>query len=176
MDNYKTFETERLLLRPVGEEDADFVLELLNSPKFLQLIGDREVRTVEQAAEYIRRKMLPQLYRLGFGNYMVIRKKDGVPLGTCGLHDREGLKGVDIGFAFLPQYERQGFAFESAERLKKAALEEFGIRQILGITSKANRASQKLLEKLGLKFERTITLPNEGEEILLYSFSLDVQD
>lgn len=172
--NYKTFETERLLIRPVEEEDADFVLELLNTPKFLQLIGDREVRTKRQAEEYIRKKMLPQLYRLGFGNYAVIRKIDGVLLGTCGLHDREGLEGVDIGFAFLPQHERQGFAYESAARLKQAALEDFGIKQILGVTSKENLASQKLLEKLGLKFERIINLPNmEEEEIMLYRFSVE---
>ncbi len=176
MNDYKTFETERLFIRPVAEEDADFVLELLNTPKFLELIGDREVRTKEQAVEYIRKKMLPQLYRLGFGNYAVIRKTDGVLLGTCGLHDRESLEGVDIGFAFLPQYERQGYAYESAERLKKAALEDFGIMQILGVTSKANLASQKLLEKLGLQFQRTIVLPKEKEEILLYSFSKEEEE
>ena len=176
MDNYKSFETERLLMRPVEEQDAAFVLELLNTPKFLELIGDREVRTLDQAIEYIRIKMLPQLYRLGFGNYAVVRKKDGVLLGTCGLHDREGLEGIDIGFAFLPQYERQGYAFESAERLKQAALEEFGIKQILGITAKSNLASQKLLEKLGLKLERTITLPREEEEILLYRFNVKEEE
>lgn len=172
--NYKIFETERLLIRPVVEQDADFVLELLNTPKFLELIGDREVRTTEQARSYIRKKMLPQLYRLGFGNYAVVRKADGILLGTCGLHDREGLEGVDIGFAFLPQHERQGYALESALRLKQAAIEDFGIKHILGITSKTNLPSQKLLEKLGLKFERTITLQNmEEEEILLYKFSVE---
>lgn len=176
MTIYKTFETERLLIRPVEEEDADFILELLNTPKFLELIGDREVRTADQARQYIRKKMLPQLYRLGFGNYAVIRKTDGMRLGTCGLHDREGLEGVDIGFAFLPQHERKGYAYESALRLKQAALEDFGIKQILGITSKANLPSQKLLLKLGLKFERTITLPNEDEEILLYRFSVEEEE
>lgn len=174
--DYKTFETERLLIRPVLEKDSAFVLELLNTPKFLELIGDREVRTREQAELYIQKKMLPQLYRLGFGNYAVIRKTDGVLLGTCGLHDREGLEGVDIGFAFLPQHERQGYAYESAVRLKQAALEDFGIKQILGITSKANPASQKLLEKLGLNFESTITLPREEEEILLYRFSVGEEE
>lgn len=175
--DFKTFQTERLLIRPVLEQDADFILELLNSPKFLQLIGDREVRTREQAEVYIRKKMLPQLHRLGFGNYAVERKTDGVLLGTCGLHDREGLEGVDIGFAFLPQHEGQGYAFESALRLKQAALEDFGIKQILGITSKANLASQKLLVKLGLKFIRTITLPKmEEEEILLYRFLVEEEE
>lgn len=176
MNEFKTFETQRLLIRPVVEEDADFVLELLNTPKFLELIGDREVRTQEQAAEYIRKKMLPQLFRLGFGNYAVIRKTDGVLLGTCGLHDREGLEGVDIGFAFLPQHERQGYALESALRLKQAALEDFKIKQILGVTSKTNLASQKLLQKLGLKYERTITLPREEKEILLYSLSAEEEE
>lgn len=176
MTIYKTFETERLLIRPVEEEDAEFVLELLNTPKFLELIGDREVRDIDQAKQYIRKKMLPQLYRLGFGNYAVVRKTDGVLLGTCGLHDREGLEGVDIGFAFLPQHEGKGYAYESAVRLKQAALEDFGIKQILGITSKANLASQKLLLKLGLQFERTITLPKEEEEILLYRFGLEEEE
>ena len=88
----------------------------------------------------------------------------------------EGLEGVDIGFAFLPQHEGKGYAYESAVRLKQAALEDFGIKQILGITSKANLASQKLLLKLGLQFERTITLPKEEEEILLYRFGLEEEE
>ncbi|MFD2518750.1 GNAT family N-acetyltransferase [Salinimicrobium flavum] len=168
-----TFETERLFLRPVLEKDASVVLQILNTPKFRKFVGDRQVRTELEAASYISTKMLPQLKKLGFGNYAVIRKQDGVLLGTCGLHNREGLEGVDIGFAFLPQYEGQGYAYESAVRLKQAALEDFGIKQILGITSKVNFASQKLLEKLGLKFERMITLPHDEEEILLYRFSAE---
>lgn len=167
------YETERLFLRPVVESDAPFILKLLTTPKFLKFIGDREVRTLDQAKKYIRKKMLPQLYRLGYGNYAVVRKSDGTLVGTCGLHDRKGLEGVDIGFAFLPEYEGKGYAFESANKVKKVAITEFGIGTILGVTSRNNISSRKLLEKLGLRFQRMITLPNEDKEICLYSYSVD---
>lgn len=170
MSPYKSFETERLILKPTSEEDAPFVFELLNTPKWIQYIGDRNVHSVEDAKEYIKTRMQHQLEKLGYSNYTVIRKSDGVKLGICGLYDREGLEGIDIGFAFLPEHERNGYAFESANKLKRAGVEEFGISQIKAITTKDNIASQKLLERLGLQFKKTVLLPNEDEELLLYEF------
>lgn len=165
---HKTFETERLLLRPTSEEDAAFILELLNSPKWLRYIGDRNVQTVESAREYIRERMLPQLQKLGYSNYTVIRKSDGVKMGTCGLYDREGLEGIDLGYAFLPEHERQGYALESARLLTHAAFEEFGIRELFAITTEENRSSRNLLEKLGMKPDGPISIPGDDEELLLY--------
>jgi RimJ/RimL family protein N-acetyltransferase len=168
MGSYKTFETERLFLQPTSEEDAAFIFELLNTPKWIENIGDRNIMSVKMATDYIVNKMHPQLERLGYGNYTLIRKIDGVKIGSCGLYDREGLEGIDIGFAFLPEYEGKGFAFEAADRLKNAAFNEFGLNTINAITSKHNVASQKLLEKLGLELKGTTTLPNDNEELLLY--------
>jgi RimJ/RimL family protein N-acetyltransferase len=165
---YHRFETERLLLRAMLTEDADFLLELLNSPKWIQYIGDRNVKTLEEAAEYIRSRMYPQLERLGFSNYMVIRKSDGKKMGSCGLYDREGLEGIDIGFAFLPEYEGFGYAFEAASTLKNAAFELFGLKSISAITTKDNFSSQKLLEKLGLVLMGTAIIEGDEEELLLY--------
>ena len=93
MDDYKVFETERLILRPTGVEDAALILKLLNMPKWLRFIGDRNVNTLEEAQLYIESRMLPQLGRLGYGNYTLVKKSDGTRLGTCGLYDREGLEG-----------------------------------------------------------------------------------
>lgn len=166
---YKTFETERLLLKPCVEEDAAFIYKLLNCESWLKNIGDRDVKSVEEAGAYIRTKMYPQLKKLGFGNYTVIRKSDGAKIGTCGLHDRKGLEGVDIGFAFLAEYEKQGYGFESANELKKQGFELFALKQINAITLPSNIASQKLLEKLGLQFIKMITLPNDNEELMFYS-------
>lgn len=168
MTGYKSFETERLVVKPTLEEDAEFIFVLLNSPNWLKYIGDRNVTSIESAKEYIKIKMLPQLERLGFGNYTVIRKSDQVKMGICGLYDREGLAGLDIGFAFLPEYEGKGYAFESANRLKQAVCDEFGITEIVAITSQDNVSSQKLLEKLGLKLAGTTKIPNDDEELLLY--------
>lgn len=164
----KNFETERLILTPTSESDAEFILELLNTPKWLNYIGDRNVKTVEDARNYIIKRMIPQLERLGFSNYTVITKLDQKKIGTCGLYDREGLQGLDIGFAFLPEYENKGFAFEASNRMKEAAFADFGITTISAITALDNTSSQKLLEKLGLELIGKTKLPNEDEELLLY--------
>jgi RimJ/RimL family protein N-acetyltransferase len=162
------FETERLILRSTSVEDAAFIFELLNTPKWLKYIGDRDVTSIESAKEYIKTKMLPQLERLGFSNYTLIRKSDNKKIGTCGLYDRDGLEGIDIGFAFLPEFENKGYGYESANKLKNIAFDKFGIKEINAITQKDNISSQKLLEKLGLKLIGTTILPNEDIELLLY--------
>ncbi len=172
MPNSKTFKTQRLLLRPTALEDAAFIFELLNTPKWLQFIGDRKVRSIKAAREYIRERMLPQQERLGFSNYTVLRNEDGVKLGTCGLYDRPGIEGIDIGFAFLPEHEKKGYAFEASSELMRAAREDLGLTQINAITDKDNFASQKLLEKLGLVFTKTLCLPGEEKEVLFYEKSL----
>lgn len=169
---FKSFETSRLIIRPTYPEDGAFIYELLNTPKWIKFIGDRKVRSTEDGRQYILVKMIPQLERLGFSNYTVIKKEDNTKIGTCGLYDREGLEGVDIGFAFLPEYEKKGYAFEAANRLKKAALEDFGLKQINAITLKTNLDSQKLLEKLGMEFDSMVTLPNEEDELMLYKVIL----
>ena len=165
---YKKFTTERLEIRPTREEDAPFIFELMNSPKWLMFIGDRKIYSVEIARNYIKNRMLPQLEKLGFSNYTVIRKSDNVKIGTCGLYDRNGLDGLDIGFAFLPQFEKKGYAFESAFKLKSVAFEIFGIEEILAITKTTNISSQNLLKRLGLKFNSKVRLPNDDEELLLF--------
>lgn len=174
MSQYKTFETERLIIQPTTEIDAGFILELLNSPKWIKYIGDRNVHTIDEARAYIQNKMIPQLEKLGFSNYTVIRKSDNEKVGTCGLYNREGLEGIDIGFAFLPQYEKKGYAYESVRKIKEAAIEDFKITEIKAITLKENISSQKLLEKIGLRFKETIKLPNDEEELMLFSFKTGI--
>lgn len=169
MKTYKHFETERLTLQPTSEEDAAFIFELVNTPKWLANIGDRNVKSVEEAKAYIKDKMTPQLKKLGYGNYTLIRKLDNTKIGTCGLYDREGLEGIDIGFALLPAYENMGFGLESASKLKDVGIKKFNIKLISAITTKENIASQKLIEKLGLKFIKIVKIPNDEEELLLYS-------
>jgi ribosomal-protein-alanine N-acetyltransferase len=167
----KTFETERLILKPTTKEDAKFILDLFNTPKWIEFIGVRNVSNIKDTEAYIENKMTPQFERLGFGNYTLIRKSDGEKIGSCGLYDREGLDGIDIGFALLPNFEKKGYAFEGVNKLKEVALSDFKLKEISGITSKKNTASQNLLMKIGLKFEKNIQLPNDTEEILLYKLS-----
>ncbi len=168
MSDSLVIETDRLLLRPTGIEDAELVLELMNTPKWIRFIGDRNVHSREEAKTYIESRMLPQLKRLGYSNYTLVRRSDRILLGTCGLYDREGLEGIDIGFALLPRFEGQGYGFEAASRIKKAAFEDFGIEQLQAITAKENIASQKLLVKLEFEPVGTTRLPNENEDLLLF--------
>ncbi|MFT5167511.1 MAG: ribosomal-protein-alanine N-acetyltransferase [Saprospiraceae bacterium] len=168
MTEYKNYETERLILNPTSEEDAELILALFNTPKWLKYIGDRNVKTLESAKKHIEDKILPQQRRLGFSNYTLIRKEDNSKIGTCGLYDREGMEGIDIGFAFLPEYEKKGYAFEAASKLVHVAFHELGIRELKAITLKENISSRKLLEKLGLQLIGTTQLPADKEELLLY--------
>ena len=163
-----TYETERLILKPASLDDADFFLELYNMPSFIQYIGDRNLRTKTDAETYIENRFLPQIKKLGFGNYVVILKENEAKIGAVGIFEREGLEVLDIGFSFFEQYEGKGFAFESANKLKEVAKEEFGIEKISAITTKDNHSSQKLIQRLGLTFIKMVRLPEDTEELLYF--------
>lgn len=168
----KTFETERLLIKPTSKEDADFILELFNTPKWIEFIGDRKLKNIPESEKYIETNIVPQFERLGYGNYTVIRKLDGKKIGCCGLFDREGLDGIDIGFALLPVFEKQGYAFECVNKLKEAAFDYFNLKELYAITDKNNLGSQHLLQKIGLSFVENKKLPHKIEEVLLYKLIL----
>lgn len=170
MPMYKSYDTERLFLRPTQEQDAAFILELVNTPKFIKYVGNRNIHSVGTARKYIQNKMLPQLEKLGFANYTVITKNDHKKIGTCGLYDREGIDGLDIGFSFLPEAENKGYGFEAATKIMDAGFKDFGIEKINAYTTKDNAASQKLLEKLGFNNTGIMVLPNDSVELLEYKF------
>ena len=161
-------ETERLILKPTVTDDAVFIFDLLNSPKWKKFIGDRQIHSLADAIAYIEERIRPQQVRLGYSNYTVIRKKDGAKIGSCGLYDRQDLEGIDLGFAFLPDFEKQGYGFESANKLLDTAINKFELEQVSAITTRENTASQKLLKKLGLKHIRNIVLPRDDAELMLY--------
>ena len=164
----KILETDRLILRELRtSEDAEFVYELLNTPKFIKFIGDRGVRSSEEAAGFIENRYRVSYQNNGFGLYVVARKKDGVSVGLCGFVKRDTLPGPDIGFAFLPEFEGFGYGYESADAMMKYGRETLGFTQVLAITSLDNDASIGLLEKLGFKFEKLIE--NDNETIKLFT-------
>jgi len=161
--------TERLELRHLDAGDAPFMLELLNDQSFIANIGDRGVRTVEDAARYIQDRMVPSYARYGYGLYLVELRATGAAIGICGLVRRDYLDDPDIGFAFLPQFLGQGYALESATAVRAHAFETLGLPRLLAITSPHNTRSMHLLEKIGLRFERMITPPGEAGQIRLYT-------
>ncbi|EID75621.1 GNAT family N-acetyltransferase [Imtechella halotolerans] len=167
----KRLDTERLYLLPTTLEDAEFFMRLVNTPKWLRYIGDRNIKTVDDAKGYIEHRVLSQYKRLGYSSFTIIRKSDHEKLGVCGIYEREGLDSKDIGFAFLPEFEGQGFGYEAASALRDAAFKEFGLSELLAITSQSNLGSQKLLLKLGMQPQGKIVLPNETEELFLFSLS-----
>ena len=162
-------ETTRLNLRQLSVEDAEFMLGLLNEPSFLRFIGDRGVRTVEDSRQYILKGPVESYERLGFGMWLVELKESQVPIGLCGLVKRDFLPDVDIGFAFLPGFWSKGYAYESAAAVKDYARNVLGIKRLVAIVNPDNNTSGKLLEKIGLTFERMLTLPESGREIRLFS-------
>ncbi len=167
----KILETERTILREVTKDDAEFILDLLNQPSFIKNIGDRNVRTIEQARGYIESRFTESYKKFGFGMWAVVLKETNQPIGICGLVKRDSLPDADIGFAFLPQFERKGYAFESANAVMEYGRDALNLKRVLAITSKDNESSGRLLGKLLFKFERLIVLPGDDEELKLFAYS-----
>ena len=168
----KVLETDRLVLRLISTDDAEFFLRLLNEPSFLRFIGDKKVRSLEDAHNYIVNGPIQSYQRFGFGLYLVELKITAVPIGICGLLKRDTLDDVDIGFAFLPEFWACGYGFESARATMVHERDAKGLKRILAITSPDNFGSIALLEKLGLKFERLMKLTEDTPEVKLFAADL----
>lgn len=163
-------ETQRLTLRRLTLADAAFTLALLNEPSFLRYIGDKGVRTLDDARAYLL-GLIDHYEQFGFGLYLVERKANRVPIGICGLIKRDTLEDVDIGFAFLPAYWMQGYAYESAAAVIAHAQRALGLTRIVAVVQPDNLASIKTLEKLGLAFEKMVRLSENGPEVQLFALS-----
>ena len=161
-------ETERLVLREIDSAtDAEFIFALLNSPKFIKYIGDRGVRSAGEASEFIEAKYRQGYIDYGFGLYTVERRSDKTAVGICGLVRRDSLPGPDVGFAFLPEYERMGYGYESAAAIVDHARKVHGIQELFAIATLDNIASRLLLEKLGFVDGGTM-LTDEGETLRVF--------
>jgi len=162
-------ETQRLELHKISVADAPFYVKLLNSESWLQYIGDRKVRSVEDAETYIKKNYLPSYEKFGYGSYTVRLKENGKTIGACGLYKRETLEHPDIGFAFLQEFIGKGYGYEAASAVMDYAINTLGFDTILGFTVEYNVASIKLLEKLGLERTGTYRFKDDAEELLLFS-------
>lgn len=161
--------TERLDLRELGLDDADFMLELLNDEDFIRNIGDRKVRTLDEARQYIAAGSMPSYRQHGFGFWCVVHRDTYQRMGICGLARREELDAVDIGYAFLPAWRGKGFALEASSAVMDVARQRFGLTRVVAITSLDNPASARLLERIGLTFEKRIHL--HDEELRLFAWN-----
>lgn len=162
------FETERLTVRRIGLEDAPFVAAILNDPGFIANIGDRNVRTLEDAEEYIRGRIFASYEAHGFGMFRVALKAGDEPVGMVGFVRRDGLDGPDLGFAFLEAHTGKGYGREASEALIAWAHRELAIGPLLAITAPHNEASAALLRRLGFREEGRVTLPQHGGESRLF--------
>ena len=166
-------ETNRLLLSKINVDDAPFILELMNTPDWIKYIGDRNIKTVEQAATYIQNNQLKCYETHGFGYYKIQVKAENLKtIGTSGLLKRDNLDHVDIGFSFIPDYHGKGYGFEAASEIIKLAKHKFNIKRLCAITLPINQPSIHLLEKLGLSYQKTVKPFEDDEELLLFAKDL----
>jgi RimJ/RimL family protein N-acetyltransferase len=167
-------ETERLILRELNLDDAPFILELLNDPSFIQFIGDKGVKCVGEASQYILTGPIESYQQHGYGLYLVELKTIGESIGICGLVKRSSLPDADIGFAFLPSYRSKGYAYEAAAAVLAYGQQSLGLKRILGITLPENSNSIKVLRKIGLRYDRMMRLINEDREVMLFTTDTEV--
>ena len=161
--------TERLTLRHATTADQEFMFELVNDPAFIRNIGDRGVRTLADAERYVLDGPIASYEKFGFGMYVVELRSTGTPIGLCGFVKRDWLPDVDIGFAFLPQYRSQGYAYESASAVRRYGHDVLGLNRIVAIVSPSNVDSIRLIEKLGLRYESTVRPASEDADIQLFA-------
>lgn len=170
MRTKSVIQTPRVDLRELTPDDAGYILELLNEPAFIRFIGDKGVRNLSDARDYLRQGPIESYQRNGFGLYAACLR-DGTPIGMCGLVRREGLDDPDVGFAFLSRYWSKGYAVESAGAVLAYAVEALRLPRIVAITSPDNWSSIAVLEKIGFKFERMIRLVDHSPELKLFGVS-----
>ncbi|CAN5578100.1 GNAT family N-acetyltransferase [soil metagenome] len=163
-------ETTQLIVRDFTTADTSFIIELVNTPSWIRYIGERNIKTDDDALAYLEKGPLKSYTENGFGLYCVDLKEGNVPIGMCGLIKRVTLEDVDVGFAFLPAYEGKGHAFESTAAVLSHA-QKLGLKRIVAITLPDNEKSIKLLKKVNMHFERMIQFPNEKEELMLFSIN-----
>lgn len=163
-------ETDRLIISEFTIEDAPSFLELVNSPNWLKFIGDRKTYTLEDALVRLKDTYIKSYSSNGFGFYKLqLKEENNKFIGSCGLIKRDTLDDVDIGFAFLPEYEGKGFGYESSLKIMTLAKEVFGLKRIVAITDKKNIKSIGLIEKLGFVKEKTVMPFEDGKEVLLFA-------
>jgi ribosomal-protein-alanine N-acetyltransferase len=160
--------TSRLRIRELSIEDAEFVLRLVNEPAFIANIGDKGVRTLEDARSFISKGPWTCQEKRGYGQFLVDQKEEGDPVGICGLLFRDSLNVTDIGFAILAKHRGRGFALEAAKAVMEHGFSKLQIKEIVGLTSDANTASIRVLEKLGMKFDRVVKMSDDDPGTALY--------
>lgn len=168
-------ETDRLRLRVLTFDDAEFVLGLLNEPSFIRNIADRGVRTIDQARDYIQKGPLASYEKFGFGLWLIEAKSSTTPIGICGLLKRDTLDHVDIGYALLPEFWSKGYAFEAASGVMSYAGNILGLHRVLAVVNPDNSSSIRLLEKMGFRFERMVKLSEDAPEIKLFAAEVQTQ-
>ena len=164
----QVLETERLVLRFFDFDDSEFIVRLLNEPSFIEHIGDKGVRSLKDARQYLMKGPLDSYERFGYGLNMVELKESGESIGMCGLVRRDNLDDADIGYAFLERYWSRGYARESAGAVLNHARNTLGLDRIVAIVTPGNHSSIRLLEKIGLTFERMIRLNGDDEELQFF--------
>jgi ribosomal-protein-alanine N-acetyltransferase len=165
-------ETERLILRELDIQDAQFMFQLLNSHGWIKYIGDRNIKSKEDAKEYIQKGPLVSYAAHRFGLYAIELKESKLAIGVCGLLKREYLEFVDIGFALLPEYEAKGYAYEAAKAILDFSNENLHINNFSAITLPNNSRSINLLKRLGFKFSKNFIFESTNEELELYNLHL----
>lgn len=169
-------ETERLRLRRQTPADAPFILALMNDPDWIRNIGDKGIRSVEQAEAHIRNVTIASYERHGYGFLLAERKEDGAPIGICGLAKRDFMDDADVGYALMPAYRGQGYAFEAAAGVLAYARSALGMTRVAAITAPDNETSARLLRKLGMREEGLIAFGETGEPVRLFAIALERDD
>lgn len=165
-------ETERLIIQHLNLDDADYILKQLNEASFIQFIADKQVRTIDDAKQYLLNGPITSYQKLGFGLNLVLLKQTGAPIGMCGILKRDELEYPDIGYAFLPEFWGKGYAGEASEAVLINAVDIHKLNTILAVTHPNNKASNNLLSRIGFKHTGSVELYNSNNNLYIYNTNI----
>ena len=173
MKEAATIETERLRLRWLTLDDADLMLAIWNDPAFIRYVGDRGIRTIDEAHDAMSTGVLQLYEKYGYGPFRMALKDHDTAIGICGLFKRDNLDDPDIGYGVLPEYCGKGYAYEASCAVLEYARSDLGLERLIAIISPENQASIGLIGKLGLRFERMHRVQDEEDEACIYGTQLN---
>lgn len=152
-------ETSRLSLSQLTDENASFILKLLNEPAFHEHIGDKGIRTIKEAEVYLNEGPIASYQTYGYGLYLTSLKENRQPIGVCGIKKRDSMDLPELGYAFLKKQWSNGYATEAARGVMDYACSELKLAKVAALTATENKGSIRVLEKVGFTFTRMISLP-----------------
>ena len=146
-------ETKRLILREISVADAQDMLRLHSNNQVQKYTGEELITSLEEIQNKIKERS-KEYKKYGFGRWATFLKRDMQFVGWAGLLYLPEFDEIDLGFRFLPEYWGLGIATEACRAILSYGFDNLKLKKIIAIAFKENKASIRVMEKIGMQFDK----------------------